>query len=354
MHIPDNYLSPATCAVMGAIMVPAWTISARQVKKLPTAKIPMLGIGSAFAFLIMMFNIPVPGGTTAHAIGGTLMAVLLGPWAACIAVSVALLIQCLLFGDGGVLAFGANCFNMAFVTPFLGYFIYTFLRSRVRSEHGGLVSLGVASYLALAMAALCAAIELGLQPALARDAAGLPMYCPYPLVISIPAMLIPHLAVVGFVEVFFTVGVFSFIRRVSPGSVYEGARTKIHLIYGLLVALVCLSPLGLLAPGSAWGEWGAEEIQHVMTGGHSLGFVPARIANGFRLHAAFSDYAVPGLPEWLGYVLSAITGGAALLILFKLLGLLKHPHSVMGEGGVKKINTALVNVTSDNNKFIKS
>lgn len=328
MHIPDNYLSPATCAVMGAAMVPVWSASVRQVKKMPTARIPMLGIGAAFAFLIMMFNVPVPGGTTAHAIGGTLMAVLLGPWAACIAVSVALLIQCLLFGDGGVLAFGANCFNMAFVTPFLGYFIYTFFRSRVRSERGGLVSLGVASYLALVMASLCAGLELGLQPAIARDASGLPLYCPYPLIISVPAMLIPHLTVAGFVEVFFTVGVFSFIRRVSPGSVYEGARTRIHLVYGFLVALVCLSPLGLLAPGSAWGEWSPEEIKDVVVGGRPLGFVPSGLAQGFHLHALFSDYAMPGMPEWLGYLLSAVVGGAVLIIAFKLLGVLRRQGAV--------------------------
>jgi cobalt/nickel transport system permease protein len=288
----------------------------------------MLGIGAAFSFLIMMFNVPVPGGTTAHAIGGTLMAVLLGPWAACIAVSVALLIQALLFGDGGVLAFGANCFNMAFIAPFLGYFIYSFCRSRVRSERGLLISLGAASYVALAMSALCAGIELGLQPAIARDAAGLPLYCPYPLLIAIPAMLLPHLSVAGFVEAFFTVGVFSFIKRVSPGSVYAGARTRIHFLYGFLVALVCLSPLGLLAPGAAWGEWAPEEIRNVVVAGCSLGFVPSGLAHGFHLHAALSDYGLPGLPEWLGYLLSAVTGGAILIIVFKLIGLIKRQGAV--------------------------
>ena len=328
MHIPDNYLGPATCAALTAAMVPVWTLSVRQVKRLPTARIPMLGIGAAFSFLIMMFNVPVPGGTTAHAIGATLMAVLLGPWAACIAVSVALLIQALLFGDGGVLAFGANAFNMAFVAPFLGYFIYTFCRTRIRSEQGGLISLGVASYLALAMSALCAGIELGIQPAIAKDVAGLPLYCPYPLFVSVAALLIPHLTVAGFVEVFFTVGVFSFIRRVSPGSVYEGGRSRIHVLYGCLVVLVCLSPLGLLAPGSGWGEWSPGEIRNVVVGGHSLGYVPSGMAQGFHLRTAFSDYAMPGLPEWLGYLLSAVIGGAILIIVFKLLGLVKRQGAV--------------------------
>jgi cobalt/nickel transport system permease protein len=319
MHIPDNYLSPLTCAALGAAMVPVWSASLRQVRNLPNARLPMLGIGAAFSFLIMMVNVPVPGGTTAHAIGGTLLAVLLGPWAACIAVSVALLIQALLFGDGGVLAFGANCFNMAFVIPFLGYFVYTFCSRRVRTERARLAWLGIASYLAIAMAALCAAMEFGLQPALARDAAGLPLYCPYPLAVSVPAMLIPHLTIAGLAEAFFTVGVFAFIRRVSPGSVYEGARSRISWIYGLLVGLVCLTPLGLLADGSAWGEWSPDEIKAVAVGGHPLGFVPSGMVHGFRLHAALSDYSIPGVPEGVGYVLSAVIGGAVLVIVFKLL-----------------------------------
>ena len=124
MHIPENYLSPSTCAVMTAAMLPVWGYSINKVRtEIPKAKMPLLGIGAAFSFLGMMFNVPLPGGTTGHAVGGTLIAILTGsPAAGCIAVSIALLIQALLFGDGGVLAFGANCFNMAFVLPYLGFF----------------------------------------------------------------------------------------------------------------------------------------------------------------------------------------------------------------------------------------
>ena len=73
MHIPENYLSPSTCAVMTAAMLPVWTYSIKKVKaEIPKVKMPLLGIGAAFSFLGMMFNIPLPGGTTGHAVGGTL------------------------------------------------------------------------------------------------------------------------------------------------------------------------------------------------------------------------------------------------------------------------------------------
>jgi cobalt/nickel transport system permease protein len=324
MHIPDNYLSPATCAVMTAAMIPVWALSVKKVKgEIEKANLPLLGIGAAFSFLFMMFNIPLPGGTTGHAVGATLIAALLGPWAACISVSVALLIQALLFGDGGILAFGANCFNMAFVIPFLGYFAYKFIAGRIKGARAELIGLGIASYLALNVGALCAAIEFGLQPLLARGADGAPLYCPYPLSVSIPAMAIPHLLVAGLVEAFFTVGVFAFIRKVSPGIIAKESRPKIKAIYGLVVGLICLSPLGLLAAGTAWGEWGADEIQEVVTGGRALGFVPAGMEKGFSFNAVFPDYSVSGLPEWVGYVISALAGAAILVILFRLLALLK-------------------------------
>ena len=83
MHIPDNYLSPQTCAVMTAVMIPAWTISIKKIKtELPAGKLPLLGVAAAFSFLGMMFNIPLPGGTTGHAVGGTLTALLVGPYGA--------------------------------------------------------------------------------------------------------------------------------------------------------------------------------------------------------------------------------------------------------------------------------
>lgn len=320
MHIPDNYLSPATCAVMGAVMIPIWTRSIKKVKSEVTKKkMPLMGIGASLSFLTMMFNIPLPGGTTGHAVGGTLLAILLGPEAACISITVALLIQALLFGDGGVLAFGANSFNMAFVIPFVGYYIYKFLKGRIKTGKGEYIATFIASYIGLNIGALCASIEFGIQPLFFKDIAGMPLYSPYPLSIAIPAMLIPHLAVAGVLEGVITVGVLSFIKKVSPGVIYEGSNTKAKPMYALIITLICLSPLGLLATGTAWGEWGTDEISSVITGGQSLGFVPTGMANGFNFSALMPDYSVHGLPESFGYILSAVAGVAIFLIIFRVI-----------------------------------
>src|SRR5262249_737429 len=128
MHIPDGYLSPQTSAVFTVAMIPAWWQASVRVKKVVKSRyVPLLALGAAFAFVIMMFNVPIPAGTTAHAVRGGLIGILLGPWAAMIAVSIALLIQALFFGDGGILAYPANAFNMALVLPFVAYGIYRLL-----------------------------------------------------------------------------------------------------------------------------------------------------------------------------------------------------------------------------------
>ncbi len=330
MHIPDNYLSPSTCAAMGAVMVPVWALSVKKVKKeITRAKMPLLGIGASFSFLMMMFNVPLPGGTTGHAVGGTLLAILLGPFSACISVSVALLIQALFFGDGGILSFGANCFNMAFVLPFVGYSVYKFIKDRVHSEKGEYIGIALGSYIGINAAALCAAIEFGIQPLLFKNAAGQPLYSPYPLSVSIPAMTIPHLLVAGVVELLFTVAIFAFIKKVSPGTIYEGAREKGKAVYGLIAVLILLTPLGLLATGTAWGEWGADEIKEVVSNGSALGFIPEEMKSGINFEAIMPDYSVAGIPEAAGYILSAVAGVAVLLILFKIISSFKKTnHSI--------------------------
>ncbi len=323
MHIPENYLSPETCAVMAAAMVPVWYKAGKKVKEtIPKEKMPLLGVFAAFSFLGMMFNIPLVGGTTGHAVGGTLIALLLGPEAACLAVSIALLLQALLFGDGGILAFGANCFNMAFVLPYTGYAIFKALKDKIKSPSGEYIAAAVGSYVGINAAALCAAIEFGIQPALFHDAAGNALYCPYGLSIAIPAMMIGHLTIAGIAELIFTVAIYAFVKKTAPSMITEEATMDVKKgksVFILLAALVIAVPLGLLAEGTAWGEWGADEIAEVVTNGQALGYTPYFLENGFELSVLFPDYTMGGIPDWFAYILSAIIGVALSIIVFRVI-----------------------------------
>ena len=315
MHIPENYLSPSTCAVFDVAMVPIWGYAAKKVREtVPREKMPLVGIAAAFCFLSMMFNIPLPGGTTGHAVCGTLIAILFGPWTACLAVSIALIIQAVFFGDGGILAIGANCFNMAFVLPMVGYAVYKLISDRIEGRKGELIGAGVGSYLGLNVAALLAAIEFGIQPMLFTDAAGAALYCPYPLSVSIPAMMLGHLTVAGLAEAGFTVGILAFLRSTAPSfgieTVEQGGKAASAI--GLVVALIAACPLGLLATGDAWGEWGLEDLAEM------VGYEPAGLATGWEWSSFMPDYSVGALPEVAGYIVSAIIGVALLVIIFRL------------------------------------
>lgn len=218
MHIPDGYLGPLTYGMMYAATVPFWAIASWKMNRTLKAKqAPYLAIGAAFSFVIMMFNIPIFGGTTGHATGATLIAILIGPWAALIAVSVALIIQALLFGDGGITAIGANCFNMAIAGVFVGYGVYWLvsLGSAVGSRRR-LVAGAVAAYVSLNISALLTAIQLGIQPILERSSTGQPLYAPFPLNIALPAMAIEHLFLFGFVEAAVTAMVIRYFQKNEP------------------------------------------------------------------------------------------------------------------------------------------
>ena len=181
MHIPDGYLGPITFIIMYLIMIPIWLYAGYWVEKSPrTRQVPYLALAAAFSFVIMMFNVPVPGGSSGHAVGSALVAIVLGPWAAVVTTSVALLIQCLLFGDGGVTAFGANCFNMGTVIPFVGYYTYKLIAGKSPiASNLRIAAAAIAGYVGLSVAAGVAGFEMGIQPILEHTAAGVPLYMPY-------------------------------------------------------------------------------------------------------------------------------------------------------------------------------
>jgi cobalt/nickel transport system permease protein len=206
-------------------MVPVWYRASAVIKKnLDLARVPFMAMGAVFSFLIMMFNIPIPDGTTGHATGAVLLAITLGPWAAVIATSVALLIQALVFGDGGILAFGANAFNIGFIAPFTGYYAYKVIASGAAAgSRRQIMAAGIGGYIGLNVAALAAAIQFGIQPLLFTAADGTPLYCPYGLDVAVPAMMFAHLTVAGVVEGIVTALALKFVTRTSPELLAAGA-----------------------------------------------------------------------------------------------------------------------------------
>src|SRR5512137_466570 len=181
MHIPDGYLGPNTYIVFWIIMIPIWYYAGRKLgRELRSKQVPLLALSAAFSFVIMMFNIPTPGGSTGHAVGGAIVGIVLGPWAAVIAISVALVLQALMFGDGGITAIAANCFNMAVAMPFCAYYFYRFASgsSGITSSRR-VIAAAMAGYVSLVLAAALTGFEFGIQPLLHMGANGLPLYMPY-------------------------------------------------------------------------------------------------------------------------------------------------------------------------------
>ena len=346
MHIPDGYLSPETCAVMYGAAAPFWVLAAKRVRKVvKTRYVPLLALGAAYCFLVMMFNVPIPDGTTAHAVGAVLVAVLLGPWAAVIAVSVALATQALFFGDGGVLTFGANCVNMAIVMPFVGYGVYLLLTRRMSlTTPRRAVAAGLGGYVGLNVAALCAATEFGLQPDLFHRADGTPLYAPFHLAQSIPAMLLAHGLVAGPVEFVLTAGVIAYLQRanvsllrinpdnllgerVGAPSADDTEDVKVSSWRWGMIALAVmavLTPLGLLAPGGAFGEDAPADLDlHE----YHLSAVPSGLRHyaGFWHNALFNgyDFRHDAHPT-VGYLVSAAVGMAVIAsAVFVVLGLIR-------------------------------
>ena len=312
MHIPDAYLSPISQAAAYAVMVPLWTVAAKKTSKsLTSRQTPLLSVGAAFAFAIQMFNIPAIGGTTAHALGAGLLAILVGPWAALLGMSLTLAIQALLFGDGGILSLGANCFNMGFVACFVTFGAFRLLSSRSDIiSFQFLASSGFAAFLGTVTASVSAGILLGAQPLLAHDALGHALYCPFGFSVTIPAMVMTHLAIAGPAEAIITLAALAYVGRSFP-SLLTGARpTKIG--QGLRLArrtgwVLALCPLGLLAAGSAFGEWDLGEIKNM------VGYAPEGMSHAHEfILPLLPDYGFAGVEgkswEVAGYLVSALIG----------------------------------------------
>jgi cobalt/nickel transport system permease protein len=338
MHIPDGYLSPSTCAVLYAAAAPFWSVAMRRVRQLFAARyVPLVALSAAFSFVISMFNLPLPGGTTGHAVGVAIAAIVVGPWGAMLAISIALAIQALFFGDGGLLALGANCLNIAIAGSLVASVVYRVVSHRATaSSSRRVIAAAIAGYAAVNVSALLTAIELGIQPLLFADPSGAPLYAPYPLHVAVPAMMLGHLTLAGFAEALLSGGIVAYLQRAKPSLLGE-ARTaqaprvpiwrSLRPLWVGLAILMLLSPLGLIATGTAWGEWSAEdfadpaaraEIAAASGSKQPPAVAPQGLARWSALWSApVPDYAPRFLQsERAGYVVSAIFGVGLILGVF--------------------------------------
>jgi cobalt/nickel transport system permease protein len=250
----------------------------------------------------------------------------LGPWAAILAVSVALVIQALFFGDGGILAIGANVFNLAITMSFVGYYLYRWLSGNTPiASKRRVFAAAIAGYVSINVAAFFTGVELGIQPILFRDAAGRAIYFPYGIELAVPAMMIGHLTIAGAVEALATGLVVAWMQRTNPellgtfgGTKTESTPSKFpRWAWLALGALIVLTPMGLLAPGTAWGEWGRDELAQL-----GLGYIPAGFDRWSGLWGApLPDYNIPVLNNpTIAYFVSAIVGVAIVVVVIFAIG----------------------------------
>lgn len=165
MHIPDGFLSAPVAAATGVVAVAAIAVAVKATnKKMGEKQVPMMGVLAAFIFAAQMLNFPIAGGTSGHFVGAALAAILLGPWAAVLIMSSVLVVQSLIFQDGGLLALGANITNMGVVAVFSSYYIYKGIDALLKHSRSGiLVGAGIGAWFSVVLASLACAAELSIS-----------------------------------------------------------------------------------------------------------------------------------------------------------------------------------------------
>jgi cobalt/nickel transport system permease protein len=208
MHIPDGLISPQTYLPAFALAAPLWLVAARKLRaQLGDEMLPRLAVFTALAFLLSTVMLPLPGGTSGHAVGVGLLALVFGPWIAFLAYSLVLLLQALVVGAGGITSLPVNALAMGFAGAWL-----------VVALHGALRRLGegpavvIAVWVGVMTAALLVALVLGLQPSIAQGPDGAPRFFPFGIAITVPALLIPH-ALIGAGEAALTLLIYRHARK---------------------------------------------------------------------------------------------------------------------------------------------
>jgi len=206
MHIPDSFLNIETSVLMYIIAVGILVWSWKKAKATYSKSLAsLLAISSAFVFAAQMINFPIAYGTSGHLVGGTFLAMLLGPYASVLGMTIVLFMQALFFADGGITAFGANVFNMAIIGG-LSFFIVKVLAGKMEKGSRFYASVFVASLLSVVLGALACGLEIGFSP-LFSQAGGVS--------VTVPTMLFWH-TLIGLGEAAITATTTLSVHRLSP------------------------------------------------------------------------------------------------------------------------------------------
>jgi len=216
MHIPDGFISPATYLPATVAAIPLLMVAFKKTKQaISDESFAFLSSLTAFSFVLMMFNIPIPGGTSGHAIGAAILTILFGPWVAAFCLSLTLFIQALVFGDGGLSVFALNSLAMGFVASFGAFFIHRMLKNRLNNN----LVLFLSGWVSIVLASVVVAVALGIQPLLGVDASGHPIYFPFGLNVTLPAVVGSHILFFGAVEGLATMLVVRFIEKIASQNI---------------------------------------------------------------------------------------------------------------------------------------
>ena len=298
MHIPDGFLDLKTSVASAALALGGVGWAIREANRhLPAARRPVMGLAAAFIFAAQMINFPVWGGTSGHLIGSVLAAVLLGPGAAVVVMTAVLIVQCFLFNDGGLLALGANLFNMALVAPLCGYAVYRGVSAVVPAARGQLMAAAFAGWCSTVLAAFCCAAQLAFSGTASWG-------------VVMPAMVHIHL-LIGLGEGLITGLVLLAILRTRPELLEPrgepaGTTPARWLIPALLI---CAGIALFLSPqASSWPD-GLEKVAA------HLGF-SGKAAGPSALPVPLAEYQTPGISsaKW-STGLAGLAGTAAAFVL---------------------------------------
>ena len=260
MHIPDGLMSPEVLILGWVLAVPVIAFAIWKLNKnIDERAIPFMAMLAAGIFIAQMLNFPVGGGTTGHLIGAALAVILLGPYAAIVVLTAILMIQCFVFGDGGITALGLNLVNMAVVAPIIAWTTTRFLSGKL--DKAGIV---VAAWLSVVMAALVCALELSLSYELSNGAYGIAAN------MAIPAMFGYHI-LIGIGEAAITGGVVLYLAKVSPGTLrmkegIAGARSipakgYVKAAFGIILAFA-VGLIGFFSFSAAYGDGLEVTMEH--------------------------------------------------------------------------------------------